>query len=758
MKNINNENKIELLAPAGSYEAFIAAINAGANAVYMGVDKFNARMMTKNFTLEEYIKCIDYAHKRDVKVYLTLNTLLKTEEIKEALETVCMLYEAGLDAVIVQDLGLAMVIHKALPDMPLHASTQMSVLSLEHAKYLESLGFKRVVLGRELDTYEIKEIVDGTNLEIEIFVHGALCVSVSGQCLASRLIGSRSANRGSCAQPCRMEYSLYNKNQLVVDNTYILSKKDIYGLEHIKKLKDIGVTSFKIEGRNKSIEYVAGVTRRYRSVIDNSYNIKDKYEKELLQLFNRGGKSYGYLDGVKYKSGISYKSPKNMGLILGKVLDIRKNFVKVKLEEDIDMHDGIEILSKNQVVSTIVTCIRDEKFNIVNSNIKKGSIVYIGDINKKVEIGSVVYKTSSSKLNECEYNYIKINKRLDYDVYVKVKENEKLEAISNNLSVTLDHIPEESIKNGLTKEKIIDVFSKTEDTSVRFKNIQIDLGKNIFVPISKLNELRRNIVEKIEESKCIRNNIDNMLKEKALELVCNKIRLEDKNSMFVYNFNPHEDYLKVYFSKTNKRLDRIYIAAKDYIKYKEEILELKDKVDVYFVVPNVILKNMQKYIIKNLEDLIKDGVKGIVLGNLGMYEYVKRLKEKYNITLVGDYYLNITNTYTTMFLDALDYVTPLFEEDIDVENINKYVNVECVEGVVTAMTTRYCMLASFVANKEMTNTCNIVCTKGEYKIKDKFNKEYNLVTDNTDCITQIVRNKPKGKGKNDINIRLNILK
>ena len=755
MKNINNENKIELLAPAGSYEAFIAAINAGANAVYMGVDKFNARMMTKNFTLEEYINCIDYAHKRDVKVYLTLNTLLKTKEIKEALDLVCMLYQAGLDAVIVQDLGLAMCLKKALPNLPLHASTQMSVLSLSHAKYLESLGFTRVVLGRELSVQEIKEIIDNTNLEIEIFVHGALCVSVSGQCMASRLIGNRSANRGSCAQPCRMQYSLYNKDKLLVKNKYLLSKKDIYGLEHLKQLKTIGVTSFKIEGRNKSVEYVAGVTRRYRNVIDNGYNINIKYEKELLQLFNRGGKSYGYLDGVKYKSGVSILSPKNAGLVLGTILDVRKNFIKVKLEENIDMHDGIEILSNGSVVSTIVTCIRDEKFNIVNSNIKKGSIVYIGDINKKVEKGSLVYKTSDSKLNLKER--VLENKRLDYDVYVSIKENKNIEVKTHDIKVLVDYIPEKSIKSSLTKEKIIDVFSKTEDTSVRFNNVEVDLDSNLFVPVSVLNRLRRNIVEKIEISKCKKNVVDSNLKEKALELKCNENKLEDKNSMYVYNFNKDTDYLKVYFSKYNKKLDRIYISAKDFKIHKEDILKLKDKVDVYFVVPNVILKNMQKYITKNLEELIKLGVKGIVLGNLGVYEYAIKLKEKYNITLVGDYYLNITNVYTVNVLNSLDYITPLFEEDIDVENMKKYANVECVEGVVTAMTTRYCMLASFVEDREV-NGCKAICTKGEYKICDTFNKEYNLVTDNTDCITQIVRNKPKELVTNDINIRLNILK
>ena len=203
---------IELLAPAGNEESFKAAVNAGADAVYMGLGKHNARVMAKNFTLSSYIDCINYAHIRGVKVYLTLNTLVFDDEIEEALKMLAKLCEVGLDAVLVQDLGLASLIHALFPNLDLHASTQMSVYSLEQVEYLKKLGFKRVVLGRELSVDEIKYITDNTDVEIEIFSHGALCVSLSGQCLMSLAIGTRSANRGACAQPCRMRYSLYKEN------------------------------------------------------------------------------------------------------------------------------------------------------------------------------------------------------------------------------------------------------------------------------------------------------------------------------------------------------------------------------------------------------------------------------------------------------------------------------------------------------------------------------------------------------------------
>lgn len=756
MKELN-KNKVELLAPAGDYMSFIAAVNAGADAIYMGVDKFNARIMTENFTLEEYIKCIDYAHKRDVKIYLTINTLVLSSEIKELLDIVEKLYKAGLDAVIVQDLGLASLLRLAFPNLALHASTQMSVLNLSQVKFLEKLGFKRVVLGRELSIEEIHEIAKNTDMEIEVFVHGALCVSVSGACMASKLIGNRSANRGNCAQPCRMQYTLYNGNKKIIENKYILSKKDIFGINLLKKLKLAGVTSFKIEGRNKSPEYVSGITRRYRKCIDNDFEVNKKDEKDILQLFNRSGKSAGYLEGIKYKSSISFETPKNTGICLGHVLDNKKSYIKVKLMENIDLHDGIEILSKNKKVSTIVTCIRDENFEIVNTEQEKGKVVYIGDVKEKVEKGSIIYKTSSNKLNERERLFITNNKRLNYDVCVYINLNKKIKAVSGKINYELEYMPEKSIKNSLKEERIKEVFSKTENTAVRFNNIQVYIDDEVFVPVSILNDLRRNLVEKIEESKCIRNKVDESKIKDALSMKIKKHVLNNKNSLYVYNFHKDVDYKKVYYTKFNKKLDRLYIAAKDFKNYTEDILKYKNEVDIYFVIPCVLLKNTQEYIEKNLESLVTNGVKGIVLGNLGLYDKCVKLKEKYKIVLVGDYYLNITNEYTLCVLDKLDYVAPLFEDNVDLDKLNKYTNIEMVEGVVTAMTTRYCMLASFVEDKEDKKGCKSVCLNGNYKIVDKFKKEYNLITDNTDCITQIVRNKPKMDIEQNISIRYNIL-
>lgn len=365
---MNNRNNVEVLAPAGNMEAFFAAVHAGADAVFMGLDILNARTMAKNFNLDEYIKCLDYAHLRGVKVYLTLNTLCEDNEAHLALKMLEKLYIAGVDAVIVQDLGLAYLIHHMFPRLPLHASTQMSVYSLPQIKFLETLGFTRVVLARELSIEEIKYICENTNMEIEVFVHGALCVCVSGQCNMSALIGNRSANKGSCAQPCRMKYSLYKDKEKLIEDRFLLSKKDIYGINHVDDLINAGVHSLKIEGRNRTPEYVAEAVLAYKKKVQGD-NINLALEKELQQMFVRTTTSPGYFEGVLKKDSISFLSPKNTGIYLGKVCEKNKKLIKVKLNEDISLHDGIEIIETGS--STIVTCIKDEKGNLLND---KGAV------------------------------------------------------------------------------------------------------------------------------------------------------------------------------------------------------------------------------------------------------------------------------------------------------------------------------------------------------------------------------------------------
>ena len=755
---------VELLAPAGNINSFKAAINAGADAIYMGFGKYNARVMAQNFTLDEYIKCLDYAHIRGVKVYLTLNTLVEDSDIKEILDVLLKLYEYGLDAVILQDIGLASIIHKVFPDLHMHASTQMSAYSLEQVKFLQEIGFKRVVLARELSLEEIKYIVDNADVEIEVFIHGALCVSVSGQCLMSLSIGSRSANKGECAQPCRMKYKLYDSKDNKLEDTYLLSKKDIYGLDILKDIIESNITSLKIEGRNKTPEYVAYVTSKYRKYIDlynknKNFKLDNDDQKNLLQIFNRSGKSHGYLKGVEYKNSITTMSPKNTGIFLGKVMEKKGKHIKLKLESSIDLHDGIEIYNDKETVSTIVTSIKDNNFKQINSNVEKGNIVYIGDIKQNVNVNDKIYKTSSSNLNdEIRNKYLKrCIRRRKIELNIKIKNNETIKLFTKLLGKEYVYdtliVPQKSQNKPVNIDVIRQVFSKTQDNGIEFSSINAQIEDGLFVKISSLNEARRNFVSMLEEKCCIRRNIENVSNNILNKKIENcKTIFNFKNILSVYNYNRNMNYEKYYLEKYNKSLDRIDFQVKDYIKYQDEILSIYSKYNLGINLGNFTLKNTDKYIKENLEFLLKNGVNIVIIGSYRYIKLLTELKKKYDFYIVADYTLNINNIYSANFVNSLgiDIIVPDFDcSEKQFNNICKYFNVEVVDDYITVMTSRYCMLGSFIGRKNEKNICSAPCKSGNYYLLDKYKEKYNIITNNYDCTISIVkRNKQKFKALN----------
>ena len=297
---------MELLAPAGSFDTLIAAVQSGADAVYIGGSEFSARRSAGNFTIDEIIRAADYCHIRNVKLHVAANILIKEKEVSAFLEYIGKIYRVA-DAVIIQDIGMASRIREMYPELPLHASTQMTVSSVSAAKRLEEIGFERIVLARELSMSQIETICNNVNAEIEVFAHGAICMSYSGQCLMSSIIGGRSGNRGMCAQPCRLPYNIDG------EKGYLLSPKDLCMLEHLKKLENIGVASIKIEGRLKRKEYVSAVCGIYRKYLDSPGKLQDSDMQELLDAFNRSGFTDGYFTGKIGKRMMSYKNPANVG-------------------------------------------------------------------------------------------------------------------------------------------------------------------------------------------------------------------------------------------------------------------------------------------------------------------------------------------------------------------------------------------------------------------------------------------------------------
>ncbi|MFA6378090.1 MAG: peptidase U32 family protein, partial [Acholeplasmataceae bacterium] len=340
--------KVELLAPAGHKDALIGAINAGADAIYLAGKRFGARAYANNFSDEELIETIDYAHVRGVRVFVAINTLVFDDEVEDLISYADFLVKHHVDALIVQDLGMIDLFVKRYPDTEIHVSTQFNTHNLYQVKMLKALGVKRIVLARETSIQTIKAIKKEVDIELEVFIHGALCVSYSGNCLMSSMIGGRSGNRGECAQPCRLPYQLYKDNQKIQDSSYLLSTKDLMTIDYIGELIEIGIDSFKIEGRMRKKEYVIETVKAYRHAIDQHLS-HQKYDStndidRLKRVFNREFTKGFVLNEVPRLINNS-EFQNHLGVPLGKVIGYQKNRVKILLEEPIRIGDGYRILS-----------------------------------------------------------------------------------------------------------------------------------------------------------------------------------------------------------------------------------------------------------------------------------------------------------------------------------------------------------------------------------------------------------------------------
>lgn len=516
---MNKIKKIELLSPVGDERGLKAAVNSGANGVYFGAKSFNAReYAAENFDDKTIENAIKFAKLKNVKVYITVNTLVYNYEIDKAILLIKNIYDMGADAIIVQDLGIIDIVRNNL-NIPMHASTQMSCNNTYSVKLLEKLGIERVVLARETSIENIKEIRKNTNIELETFIHGALCVSFSGQCAYSYLHGGRSANRGACAQACRMEYSGGKTD-------YPLSAKDLMTIDIIPNLIEAGINSFKIEGRAKRSEYVAITTSIYRKAIDfalENKNIEtEKYKESLIKIFNRGGFSEGYY--YNSKDIFENYKPNHNGEFIGKITDYKKNKIYIKTDKELNVYDGLSFGESGKIGMQISDLYKD---NIRVKN-GKGNLSFSAVL-KNINVGDKVYRTTDkSQMDEANIiiesdnfkHLLNLNCIIDYDKKIKFKinsnYNEKL-----NLEYISDYLVEEA-KNSETKESdIIKALSKTGGTVFKFENINVIINfEKPFIPVKVLNEARRSIINSLEKI-LIQNrkidydkNIKNIFKEK----------------------------------------------------------------------------------------------------------------------------------------------------------------------------------------------------------------------------------------------------
>ena len=491
--------RIELLAPAGNFDALKAAVCNGADAVYLGGKNFGARAFAGNFDHEELAEAVKYAHYNGVKVYMTLNTLLNEYELENAKKEVQYAYETGVDALLVQDLGLYSYVKENYPDFPLHASTQMHIHNSAGVETARLLGFERAVVARETSLDLIRQFCK-QGIEIEVFVHGALCVSYSGQCLLSSSLNKRSGNKGMCAQTCRTQF-IDDSN----DKRYYLSTHDLNAIKALPELIEAGVSCLKIEGRMKKAAYVAYITRLYRQAIDAYYEGKEfKVDEEMLKnmmvLFNRG-----FTDAYLYDRGASslYDSsqPNHRGIPLGKVTGKKKNFVYIKLEEDLAQFDGIRFV--NQKDGFIVNKLYDLNRKLINGA-RKGETVLL-EYKGYLQNGEKCVKTTDYKL-EKELADLKQFKRFPLNIRCSLHKDEKvtmtLETAGYKVSATAPQRVEESKKAPMNEESVRKAIDHLRDTPYYLQDFLCDIDENIFVPVSVLKELRRRALTQLDELRC----------------------------------------------------------------------------------------------------------------------------------------------------------------------------------------------------------------------------------------------------------------
>ncbi len=760
---------IELLSPVGDFECLKAAVQNGANAVYFGASLFNARAFASNFDDEALKNVIHYAKLRNVKTHLTLNTLIKENEFEDAFNLAKKAYELGIDAIIVQDLGLASTLISSFPDLEIHASTQMTIHNLEGAIQAQKLGFKRVVLSRELSISEIKYICKNSKIDIECFAHGALCISYSGQCLFSSLVGGRSGNRGKCAQPCRLPYELIDDQEKVLDKGYLLSTRDLCSLENLPKLINAGVKSLKIEGRMKSPEYVATVTRIYRKYIDLAYkyikNEIDEYKidsndiKELMQVFNRGGFSSGHLQDEENRDLVFKEKPNNMGLYLGKVIKFnsKKGLVTCNLKNNISIGDSISFEKENSKY-TISELMNKDFHNIKSS--EKDFIVTFGRMKGNININDKIYKISEKELsNKAIQSFSKEFIKIPLICDLKIKKGQnillKIDCPTNNkhLDFEYDYLPEESKSSPISREKIINQFSKTQDTCFEFKNINIDLEDNVFMPVSILNDIRRIAILKIQEliiNSFYRKSNDIKLPERNI-VNTNTNNNDMKMSLLLNNLSLDFNYSNLSISS----IDKLYIPLEYFEnkKYSSLLSKMCNKFNLYIYLP-LIMRNNYHFDINRFKTILQEfNIKGIVLSHLSNITLLNEL-DFTNLDIVANYTFNVYNSYTNDILQKLNISTSTISPELDktaITHLCSYsmINKELiVYGNTPLMTTNYCLLGK--SNKCYSSCTNNCLSNNKYYIKDRLGLKFRIIPKKG--ITTIYNSKTLSIEYSDFNI------
>lgn len=741
------KRQIEILAPAGSYDSMKGAFNAGADAVYMGGEKFGARAFAQNPDRELMQEAIDYAHLHNKRIYMTVNTLLKEEELEEQLyEYLLPYYERGLDAVIVQDIGVLSYIRRNYPDIPLHASTQMTITGEQGIRLLEEQGVSRVVLSRELSLEEIGEIREHTDMEIEAFVHGALCYCYSGQCLMSSMIGGRSGNRGRCAQPCRMPYSLQDGRI-----GYYLSPKDICTIDIIPELAEAGIDSFKIEGRMKRPEYAAWTahiykkyTRLYLELGKEGYDHylrvhageKEQDIQSLMDLYNRGGFSTGYYNNRNSKTMMSMSRPNHSGVLAGTVVGVKGNKALIKAETRINPKDVLEFRADNGKTIYDYT-VKDGcgKGSVIPANFKSGLAV---------AAGLAVYRTKNEYLlSKIEEKYLNQEKQEPIRGQFTGQKGcpSRLRVSMGEISVQTEGPVVEQAKNApAVRESIVGHLSKTGGTPFYFEQLDCKIDPDIFIPVGQLKQLRR------EAAGLLAAEILRAYRRIAVPIQKDRNRLRQEPGHYGY---------KTAVSVLTKEQADIAVLCREvdavYLRMERlsasELAELLDqaerqKKECFLVLPVILRRKGREQLEKewfgNSQDRWESRITGIVVKNYEELEWMKEYSSKKQLqwTIVADYNLYTVNKEAEKALRELgaDRTTASPELNYkELRQLNLSQSELIVYGHIPLMTSAGCLNA---------NLYSCSGEEGMYTLKDRLGKEFHVMNYCRFCYNVIYNGEP----------------
>lgn len=719
---------IEILSPAGSYESLEAAVKAGADAVYIGGTRFGARAFADNLEEDMLLKAIDYAHLHNCKVYLTVNTLLKERELEELYSYLLPYYCHGLDAVIVQDIGVLAFIREQFPDLPIHASTQMTITNALGAKFLENLGVERVVTARELQLTEIREIADRTNLEIESFVHGALCYCYSGQCLYSSMIGGRSGNRGQCAQPCRLPYRVGNH-----ENQYLLSLKDICTLEYIPELVEAGISSFKIEGRMKKPEYVALVTSMYRKYVDlyldkgkEGFSVDPKDREKLMDLYNRGGSHSGYYFTKNGRDMLSLTRPNHAGVPALKVVQFHGKSITAKALTELRKGDVIELPGEDNYT--------------LASNVSSGQMVQLTTVkSKQIGKGHIFNRTRNEALiTEIRETILsrKPQETIEGELLLALHEPMELKLQYGEFCVTVTgDEPQEALSQPMDEERIRKQVCKTGNTPFVFGRLSVQMEDDIFVPMQAINELRRRGIEQLEKevlSVYRRTKKERIVKERAVKCSNNE------EVLFTVYVEEREQWKAAIESTLPTRIYVDCNAMYSILKNQDavELLELSHQSgkEVFLAMPHIFRKaSIEKY--ESAYPLLVDAKwDGVLVRNYESYEFLK--KHQYPNKIVTDFNLYQFNQSAKEFWLKQDLERTTAPLELNYRELEE-VGLEKSELVVYGY---YPMMISAQCIQTTTDRCTHKC--GRIVIKDRCHKEFIAKNQCEHCYNVIYNSAP----------------